>query len=70
MRPTVVGIDSETHYAVLSGIEEDEVIVTGSYRVLSKELQHGMLVSVNMDDKEPDEEIPSNSKISNTRSES
>ena len=68
VRPTVVGIDSETHYAVQSGIEEDEIIVTGSYRVLSKELQHGMLVSVNMDDKEHDEEIHSNSKISNNRS--
>ena len=35
VRPTVVGIDSETHYAVQSGIEEDEIIVSGSFRVLS-----------------------------------
>ena len=47
-----VGIDSDTHYAVKSGVEENEVIVTGSYRVLSKQLQHGDTVTVETDEKE------------------
>lgn len=44
-RPVITGIDGESHYSVKKGVDEDELIVTGSYRVLSKELQHGMLVN-------------------------
>ena len=52
VRQVSVGIDSDTHYAVKSGVEENEVIVTGSYRVLSKQLQHGDIVTVETDEKE------------------
>ena len=52
VRQVSVGIDSDTHYAVKSGVEENEVIVTGSYRVLSKQLQHGDTVMVETDEKE------------------
>ncbi|MEC7747072.1 MAG: efflux RND transporter periplasmic adaptor subunit [Candidatus Neomarinimicrobiota bacterium] len=52
VRQVSVGIDSDTHYAVKSGVEENEVIVTGSYRVLSKQLQHGDIVTVEIDEKE------------------
>ena len=52
VRQVSVGIDSDTHYAVKSGVEENEVIVTGSYRVLSKQLQHGDTVTVETDEKE------------------
>tara|TARA_Y100001970_G_C14193877_1_gene836978 strand:- start:949 stop:2031 length:1083 start_codon:yes stop_codon:yes gene_type:complete len=44
VRPVDVGLSSEDHYSVKSGIRENELIVTGRYRVLSKELQHGMKV--------------------------
>ncbi len=44
-RPIVTGVDGESYYSVKKGVNENEVIVTGSYRVLSKELQHGMLVN-------------------------
>lgn len=43
-RPVVTGVDGESYYSVKKGVDENELIVTGSYRVLSKELQHGMLV--------------------------
>ena len=46
VQPVEVGVDSETHYAVLSGIDEGQQIVTGSYRAISRELQHGSLVAV------------------------
>ena len=46
VRPIDVDISSENHYAVKSGVSENEMIVTGGYRILSKELNHGMLVSV------------------------
>ena len=49
VRPVNVGISSENHYAVKSGVSEKEMIVTGGYRVLSKELNHGTLVSVKND---------------------
>ena len=44
VRPVDVGLSSEDHYSVKSGVRENELIVTGRYRVLSKELQHGMRV--------------------------
>ena len=47
--PVDVGVDSETHYAVKSGVAEGDNIVTGSYKAISRELQHGTLVSVGND---------------------
>ena len=44
VRPVDVGLSSEDHYSVKTGLEDEELIVTGRFRVLSKELQHGMKV--------------------------
>ena len=49
VRPLDVGISSENHYFVRSGIKLGEMIVTGGYRVLSKELSHGTLVALKND---------------------
>ncbi|MDP6966851.1 MAG: hypothetical protein QF551_06230, partial [Candidatus Marinimicrobia bacterium] len=38
-RKVKVGLSSETHYEVLFGLKEDEQIVTGSYKAISRELQ-------------------------------
>ena len=46
IRSVKVGISGENYYAVQSGIEEGEKIVVGGYRVLSKELNHGDLVTI------------------------
>ena len=46
LRPVKVGISSETHYEILSGLEEGEEIVVGSYRAISKELSHNRLVTM------------------------
>ena len=54
VRPIDVDISSENYYAVKSGVSENEMIVTGGYRILSKELNHGMLVSVKRDPREVD----------------
>ena len=54
VRPIDVDISGENHYAVKSGVSENEMIVTGGYRILSKELNHGMLVSVKSDPREDD----------------
>ena len=54
VRPIDVDISSDNHYAVKSGVSENEMIVTGGYRILSKELNHGMLVSVKSDPREGD----------------
>ena len=54
VRPIDVDISGENHYAVKSGVSENEMIVTGGYRILSKELNHGMLVSVKRDPREDD----------------
>ena len=47
--PVDVDVDSESHYAVKSGVAEGDSIVTGSYKAISRELQHGTLVSVGND---------------------
>ena len=44
VKPVKVGISGENNYAVLSGLKDGDRIVTGGYRVLSKELYHGSLV--------------------------
>ena len=56
VRPVKVGISGENYYLVQSGVEEEEMIVVGGYRVLSKELNHGDLVEIkNQKDKSIDE---------------
>ena len=47
VRPVDVGVSSENYYSVNSGLNLGEMIVIGGYRVLSKELYHGALASVN-----------------------
>ena len=47
VRPVDVGVSSENYYSVNSGLNLGEMIVIGGSRVLSKELYHGALVSVN-----------------------
>ena len=44
VRPVYVGLSSEDHYSVKTGLKDEELIVTGRFRILSKELQHGMKV--------------------------
>jgi HlyD family secretion protein len=41
------GISDNTHVQVLSGIENGDQIVIGSYRILSKELNDGDKVNIN-----------------------
>ena len=45
VKPVDTGLSSENHYAINAGVDEGDIIVTGRYRVLSKELQHGRKVS-------------------------
>lgn len=44
IRPVTVGISSETHYEILSGLEEGEEIITGSYRAISRDLKHHSII--------------------------
>jgi HlyD family secretion protein len=46
LRPVKTGIIGETEIEILSGVEEGEKVVTGSYRVLSKDLYDGARVKV------------------------
>ena len=50
IRPVKVGISSETHYELLNGLEENDLIVIGNYKAVSKELKHNMQVSTEKDD--------------------
>jgi HlyD family secretion protein len=41
-----VGISSDTHFEVLQGLSENDYIVTGSYKAISKELNDSTLVEI------------------------
>ena len=43
-----LGIYSDTHFEILDGIEEDDVVVTGPFRLLSRELHSGTIVKYDM----------------------
>jgi len=54
-RQVKTGIQSDELIEVVSGINENEVVVTGSYRAISKDLANGAEVTINNDpDKESD----------------
>lgn len=40
------GIQSDEHIEILEGLEEGEVVVTGSYRAISRDLENGSVVAV------------------------
>jgi len=46
VKPIKLGISDDTHYAVLSGLEEGDKIVTGPFKTLNKDLKNEDLVSV------------------------
>ncbi|HLR33205.1 MAG TPA: efflux RND transporter periplasmic adaptor subunit [Fodinibius sp.] len=46
-RQVETGISDNTHIHIVSGLEEDEQVVTGSYRILSKDLADGDKVNIN-----------------------
>jgi HlyD family secretion protein len=46
IRPVRVGISSDTHYEVLSGLAEGEEVVTGSYKAISRELYQNAPIKV------------------------
>ncbi|MGI9271098.1 MAG: efflux RND transporter periplasmic adaptor subunit [Woeseiaceae bacterium] len=49
-RQVETGIQSDDLIEILSGIDADEVVVTGSYRAISTDLQNGAQVDVNNDE--------------------
>jgi len=51
-----LGISDETHYEILSGIEEDQTVVTAPFRVLSRTLQSGDLVEVKEDERKKEDD--------------
>ena len=55
-RQVKTGIQSDEFIEVLSGIEENDEIVTGSYRAISKDLVNGAEVTVNNDPKNDSED--------------
>ncbi|MCH8327179.1 MAG: efflux RND transporter periplasmic adaptor subunit [Candidatus Marinimicrobia bacterium] len=44
-RPVTLGISSDTHYEIISGLAVDEEIVVGNYKAVSKELKDGSIIS-------------------------
>ncbi|UCH62399.1 MAG: efflux RND transporter periplasmic adaptor subunit [Fidelibacterota bacterium] len=44
-REVIIGISSDTHYEILSGLEAGEEIVVGNYQAVSKDLQDGRSIT-------------------------
>jgi HlyD family secretion protein len=51
-KPVELGISDDTHYEILSGIDADETVITGPFRILSRTLKEGDLVEVQEKKKE------------------
>lgn len=45
-RPVKIGISSDTHFEVISGLKEGEEIVVGPYKAISKELKHNVPIKI------------------------
>ncbi|MBN2425129.1 MAG: efflux RND transporter periplasmic adaptor subunit, partial [Calditrichaceae bacterium] len=45
-KPVELSISDDTHYAILSGIEEGDEVITGPFEGLNKTLNDGDLVEV------------------------
>jgi HlyD family secretion protein len=45
-------ISDDTHYAILSGVEEGDEVITGPFRVLSRTLKDGDLIEYEKKEKE------------------
>jgi HlyD family secretion protein len=43
------GISDNTHIQILSGVREGDEVVTGNYRILSRELEKGDKIKVSSD---------------------
>ncbi len=50
-RQVKTGIQSDTHIEILDGLTQDDEVVVGSFRGISKDLQNGLEVKVNNDAK-------------------
>lgn len=48
-KPVEVGISSETHYEIFSGLIEGEKVVNGSYKAISRDLKHNSPVRLDED---------------------
>jgi HlyD family secretion protein len=46
IKPVQLGISDDTHYEVLSGLAEGEMVITGPFRVLSRTLKNEDLVEI------------------------
>jgi HlyD family secretion protein len=51
-KPVKLGISDDADYAVLSGLEEGETVITGPFRILSKSLKNGDLLEIDKNKKE------------------
>lgn len=51
-KPVKLDISDDAHYAVISGVEEDDEVITGPFRVLSRTLKNGDLIEYEKKEKE------------------
>ena len=49
IKPEKTGISGENYYSIENGVKVGDIIVTGGYRLISKDLSHGDLVSLKND---------------------
>jgi HlyD family secretion protein len=53
-RQVTTGIQSDNLIEVTSGLKEGETVISGSYRAISRDLEHGAKVKVNNNPKKPE----------------
>lgn len=55
-RQVTTGIQSDEYIEILTGLEEGEEVVSGSYRAISKDLQNGVVIAIDNDAMKKSEE--------------
>ena len=56
MREVKVGISDDNYYQVKEGLNEGEEVITGPFKVLSRDLEDGNLVKVKSPEKAEEKE--------------
>jgi HlyD family secretion protein len=53
-KPVKLGISDDQHYEILSGVNDDETVITGPFRILSRTLKDGDMVKMKEEKKDND----------------
>lgn len=64
VREVTLGIHSDTQFEILKGVEKDDIIITGPFRMISRDLHSGDRVKFDLPEEEKEKAKDSKEKES------